>query len=286
MSSPDSSPTQSVADSPTPPSLILYGVLVIASVGLIAIAFGPVSQDWSGILQNLATEIFGAVLILILVERRLRASEISQLRGLTRRTHHTLLSIIRPDIRFALAYTRIVEQHLESVTSAVYLVRPRLGGLLDEHPNGFILLSPPGGGKSTLVRQIVARQANLVIDAPAEAAVPVLVQMYHWMEGGPIENLKRAIRQYYPISERTFRKLLKRGRLLCVFDGLDEFADQNHAARELEHFRLAYPYVPMIVTTRPYVTTHQLNLPTVEIPPLSNEEARALREILSELESK
>src|SRR5262249_36096882 len=57
------------------PSLSLYFVLCFVSFILVVVAFSA-KQDWPGLAINLASGIVTAVIILIVVDRRLRANEL------------------------------------------------------------------------------------------------------------------------------------------------------------------------------------------------------------------
>lgn len=81
---PDPNPIDSV--SPSTPSLILYGLLLCLAVIFIFVSFKLGSPDWSSFFSNISAELFGAVLILLLVERRFRMSEIRYLKGVKQDT--------------------------------------------------------------------------------------------------------------------------------------------------------------------------------------------------------
>src|SRR5215210_2439903 len=76
-----------------PPSLALYAFLSGLSVLLIVAGFFATSEKLSGLLMNLATELLGAV-ILILVERRLRPQDIVFLQSATTSLQLRLLLLI------------------------------------------------------------------------------------------------------------------------------------------------------------------------------------------------
>ena len=64
-----------------PSSLKLYGWLLAFAAFLLLLAFVLAKPDWPGFFLNLATEIVGAVIILALVERKLRSHEVEHLKS-------------------------------------------------------------------------------------------------------------------------------------------------------------------------------------------------------------
>lgn len=75
---PDAIPEHPV---PLPPSLWMYSVLLLIAVILVCLAFRE-KADWPGLFVNLASGIIGAVIVLVFVEQRLRASEVRKVKRL------------------------------------------------------------------------------------------------------------------------------------------------------------------------------------------------------------
>src|SRR5258708_28563990 len=108
-------PTQDRQPDPEPPSitpiaapsLSLYFTLVAASIVLIVIAFGIAKPDWPGLLINLASGLIGAVIILIFVDQRLRASEIQTIQDYATTTSVRLASMFSSDVRTTISYASV-----------------------------------------------------------------------------------------------------------------------------------------------------------------------------------
>ena len=86
---------------PRPPSLVLYAILFVFALTLVASALvvdtGHFRENLDGLLLNLATELLGAILILLIVERRIRASEMRFLRTLPGTTRETVSGWLSPE---------------------------------------------------------------------------------------------------------------------------------------------------------------------------------------------
>ena len=97
------------SSAPTPaPSLLLYFVLIALAVVFIAIAFSMGKPDWPGLLINLAAGFIGAVIILIFVDRRLRAGEIQAVQDYALTLSARFASIFSNEIRTTISYATIL----------------------------------------------------------------------------------------------------------------------------------------------------------------------------------
>ncbi len=110
---------------PPPPSLLLYLGLLIFALVLLVVALGLGTQDWAGFLLNLSTEIIGAIIILLLVEHRLRSSDIQLLQSLPETTRYAVTDWILADTVVVRAYVRVLARRIESAARPFYLPRPR-----------------------------------------------------------------------------------------------------------------------------------------------------------------
>ncbi|HKG13527.1 MAG TPA: hypothetical protein VKB12_09305 [Pyrinomonadaceae bacterium] len=238
---------------PRPPSLVLYAILFAFALTLVSSAFvidaGHFRENLDGLLLNLATELLGAILILLLVERRIRASEMRFLRALPGTTRETFSEWLSAEVRQVKTYARVFAAQLDSVSPDFYVPAAELESeLLAKRARGFVLTGH--GGKSVQLQRLASRQLSEVLKQPRSAHVPVLVPVHTWFEGDAVEVLRVTMQSYSPVSDRVFQRLLNSHRLMCLFDGLDESLSPADTAGKLESFHAAHPSVPVIVSTR------------------------------------
>jgi hypothetical protein len=138
-----------------------------------------------------------------------------------------------------------------------------------------VILGDPGAGKSTLVRWVATayllrlkrepawKDLPDVSTLPDEDWLPVLVRCRDLDSDTALESLEEVLRHTLRRAEMTaaqsdaFRQSLQRrlaaGSALLLVDGLDEIADPVMRARfvrQIEQIHVAYPTVPIIVTSR------------------------------------
>ena len=263
----------------TPPSLVLYACLLTFALLLLLLAFGMKAADWPGFLLNLATEIIGAVIILILVERRFRENELRFIQGIPGTTGSLLSTWFLGEGREVKAYVSILSSRVKLASLPFYLSRPEVEAALEaKRSRGIILIGVPGLGKTTLLHHLIRTQAKDVLKSPRRALVPVLVPVGRWKDGEIAEVLHASVQDYYPIKDRNFRRLLTRGRLLCIFDGVDELLNTMEIIERLKRFRTEHPDNVLIISSRPldYDAFEGLGLEQFEIPPLTEEELNKL----------
>lgn len=97
------------------PSLWLYAALVFFAVLFLILAFRMDHRDWPGFLVNLSSEIIGALIILILVDRRLSARDVRLLRGFKETTATTLRRMVSREMHHIVSYGRILDHQLEAI---------------------------------------------------------------------------------------------------------------------------------------------------------------------------
>ena len=267
------------------PSLKTYGVLLLAAL-LMAVL--PVALDAEprvdGLLTNLATELFGAVVILIIVERRIRKGEAETFRALREAVAVLLMSkakFVRPlisDSRATLWYVRILRRQLCKIQPPNYLSRPYFEHLIEKHPTGCVLCGPSGSGKTTLVQRLVVGLSDRFVSDPT-TPVPVLVPMARRRGGDLLPFILDTVEAYFPVHERALRGWMERASLALFLDGLDEDDDQESALRAIQELRGRHPRVITIVSSRRRYD--RLGLPNEDLPELT--EADDVLEILRQL---
>lgn len=119
-----------------------------------------------------------------------------------------------------------------------------------------VVLGNPGGGKSTLSKKLCYDIAS----ADSEI-VPVLVILRDYgvdrAEGRSIvEHIELTASATYQLPDPpkgAFDELLREGRAVVIFDGLDELLDTSYRqkiAADVESFCNLYPSIPVMVTSR------------------------------------
>jgi len=256
---------------PRPPSLVLYAILFASALALATVAFFIDSQNVGGLLINLSTELAGAILILLIVERRIRASEMRFLRALPGTTKETFSEWLSPEVRQVKTYARVFAAQLDSISPDVYVpVADLESELMANRERGCVLTGL--GGKSVQLQRLASRQLSEVLRRPRGARVPVLVPVHKWDEGDAVDVLRATMQSYAPVSDRIFFRLLKRGRLLCIFDGLDDSLTPRETVGMLQGFHESHPSTPLIVSTRPTPEPFLEDLPRVTMRELRREE--------------
>jgi NACHT domain len=262
-----------------PPSLWLYGGLSLFALGLIVAAFKN-RPDWPGLFLNLATELFGAVIILLLVERRLRASEVHAVRALPRRAGVLVILFFSPRRRQLYQYTRTFLQRLDELV-ADKLRRPEFDKLHAKLTRGFVLFAGPGYGKTTWLQIAAADLAREHLNAPTRSRVPILFPLRRWLPDRSLEDaLFEHINSFRRVSRRAFQSSLKRGELIGLLDGADEVWARHSPGfgSQFSDLRAHYPKVPWTVSSRPNCPTPAPDLESVSMTPPTEDEIREIRQ--------
>jgi len=214
-------PSQPVQDGP---SLSIYISLLIVAALLIGIAFIS-NPDVDGLLLNLATELLGAVIILAIVERRLRNEDVLAIQNLA--------FSLTQDRRTTVRYTTVLERQILNIKP---VSRPEFDNLLQKYPNGFVLCGLGGTGKSTLVQKLTVDQCAKTKISPRTEKIPIFALMREWdMQTSLEEHLRVVTQKYYVIKDKIFDKWLQSGRLMIVLDGLDECRDIPYALNAIQN---------------------------------------------------
>jgi hypothetical protein len=264
------------------PSLWLYVGLLIVAFALIFNALASQTQDWPALCLNVGSNIIGAVIILIVVERRLRTRELRAIRRVPQTTGLYLAMACFPSVRQIVGFARVLSSQMEAIEKPYYIPRPKIeAAAAAKMEHGFILVGGPGTGKSTLLHRIVLSAAAEAARRPGAARIPILVSARDWRGGDVEDTLFETMRSYHHVSACTFRKALRKGRLLCVFDSIDEALEPRKRIEAIKELRRRYPRNAVILSSRPFpdASLDMLELEQVEAPLLSADEAARLLEL-------
>lgn len=135
-------------------------------------------------------------------------------------------------------------------------ISPALDALRKYREGNVILVGNPGLGKTTTVRRFMLEQAVRAENRSA-AEIPILVEPKYHSSSKSIMGLIVSFlnRSGNDFSEKMVRKALSAGRLLLLFDGLNEIPSDD-ALRDLSCFLDEFSeYTPMVFTSRDVGTT-------------------------------
>lgn len=264
------------------PALGLYAILAIVAVLLILAAFIVRSANLAGLLLNLGTELAGAVVILILVERRLRPRDLQMLEAVAGSARRRLMILVSREARQMVTYARVLRGRLAVVAALpFYFERPTAESTLRAGAaNGLLFLGRAGDGKTTLLHHLASETTVALERDPLHGAVPVVVALRRLDDREIIEQVFSELRKYSSIDEQTFRRLTAT-RLMCLFDGLDEVLDPPAVAAALAAFKKSFPATRLVVTSRSTLepsVQEILQLQVATLPALSREESERLKD--------
>lgn len=269
------------------PSLWLYGGLALFALALVGFAFSGGGSNWPSLFLNLATEVVGAVIILVLVDRRLRQRDVEIIRGLPENAKNLLDTVFPRHSKHIRSYCRIVERQVERTSLPFYLHRPEISqAVLREHPDGLLVVGPAGIGKSTEMLVATERMAREASVWPRTSRVPIMSSLYEWDGGDMVDYMRKAMQRFYPVPDRTFARLLEEGRIVFLMDGLDEvMPEKTEAAVEaISAMRRMHPDCSTILSSRPIpalnsIEPNRLPMTRIQIPGLTQREAARLLEL-------
>lgn len=234
------------------PSLLLYAILIFASFCLIAYAFHlqPVA-DWAGLMLNLGAGFIGAVIVLVVVDRRLRASEVASLMRIPAKAGLRLRSTFMPTHRVAFSYSRALITTLEPTLENIVRL-PGYERLDAEAESGMILLGSPGTGKTTWTHLFAVDTAHRYLAGESGAHIVLLLPLARWRGNQDIgQSLYDVLYRSAPCPKWAYRRLLEMGVITVVADGYDELWDRESSfMSQYSAFKAAHPKVNWILTTR------------------------------------
>jgi hypothetical protein len=271
-------PQSSLTTDEVPPSILLYIALLVFAVILIVLGFNIKESNWSSLALNLATEIIGAVLILIIVDKRLRNDELQAIHRYASSSSVQLSSLFIPDIRDAVSYAKALSYELKRIQPKNYVERSWYEDLLEKQTENLILHGVGGCGKSTLLQSIVLRKAEEVKRQP-RSKIPIIFPMRRWNDGEIVNQLWETFRGFSNIKYKRFCKWLQEGKFIIILDGLDESYESKFMLENIRRFNYIYPKVAVLASCRSSFLSDAeavLGFPSIELLGLSKIEAAEL----------
>jgi len=273
---PEPTPSTSAASSP---SLWLYLVLIVAAAVLTWLAFAIQGHtDWPGLLVNLAAGLVGSVVILVVIDRRLRASELEALRRVPTRTTRGLAWLIFPTKRTGTRYIQRLLVALEPLVSTK--VELSTFELLEEKVRaGFVLLADAGEGKTTWTQFAALSLGRKYLDGDPNGRIPILFPMASWLPARTLyEALFETFTSFTSCRRKPFNRILRAGDVVVLLDGYDELWKRRLPfADEVKRIRLDFPMVALTITSRSDKPTPTDFGETISLGSPSAEELDAIR---------
>jgi hypothetical protein len=235
-----------------PPSLWLYAALLLIAIGLISAAFEMQAKpDWPSLLLNLAAGLVGSVVILVVVDRRLRTREIAAIRGLPVRTTQRVSSLLFPTSRLRLRYARRLLTELEPLVAA-RIELEQFPMLEEKVREGFVLVSNAGMGKTVWTQIVAANLIRRFMTGQSTGRIPIVFPLARWLQDSPLDDaLYEAFNRYTLCRRWLFDRLLRVGNVVIILDGYDELWNRRLPLdAELKRLRQLFPKIAWTITSR------------------------------------
>ncbi|MFC0627150.1 NACHT domain-containing protein [Kribbella deserti] len=114
-----------------------------------------------------------------------------------------------------------------------------------------VLTAPHGGGKTSLLRHLVASLATDRQSGLAGSRLPMLIWSRDWSPKG--EELPDFLAKESGVPLEVVTHWAETGALLVIIDGLDELrsSDRRALMRQVKHFRADFPHVKVLLSDQP-----------------------------------
>ena len=248
---PQPEPTPPVQGGPSP-SLWLYFALLIVSGAFVLAAFGmEQKRDWGGLLLNLASDLIVTVIILVVIDRRLRTQELATLKRLPVMTSRRFVWFLSPTRRLGRRYACSLLVALEPLIAGK-LELQAFSALEDKVREGFVLRAGAGVGKTTWTQFAAANLSRKYIGFESEGRVPILFSLARWLPDRSLhEALHETFASFAPCGRWLFNRLLKSGNVVVLLDGYDELWNRDLPfTDQLEYLRAEFPTVAWTLISR------------------------------------
>ena len=134
--------------------------------------------------------------------------------------------------------------------------------IINDKPNYryIVILGDPGAGKSSLLQYLALNWANSPLNNVISLPIPLLIELRIYMRNrdtGKCDNFLEFFHQssgaISHLNQHQLQQQLKIGKVLVMFDGLDEVFDpgkREDVITDIHRFTNEYPQVQVIVTSR------------------------------------
>lgn len=234
------------------PSLWLYLVLLLISAAFVIAAFQMKHDgEWPGLLLNLASDLIVTVIILVVIDRRLRAQELATLKRLPFMTTQKFVLLLSPTRRLGHRYACSLLVTLEPLIAGK-LELQGFAALEDKVRRGFVLLAGPGEGKTTWTQFAAVNLSRKYINYKSEGRIPIVFSLARWLPQRSLyEALHESFDSYAPCRRWLFNRLLKSGSVVVLLDGYDELWQREVPfTDQLKALRSQFPAVAWTVISR------------------------------------
>jgi predicted NACHT family NTPase len=122
-----------------------------------------------------------------------------------------------------------------------------------------VILGDPGSGKSTLLQYIALNWARTPLNTVIEQPIPLLIELRSYSRDRISGQCKDFLEFFHKgsvicrLNQHELHEQLKAGKVLVMFDGLDEVFDpaqREEVITDIHRFTNDYPNVRVIVTSR------------------------------------
>jgi NACHT domain len=272
---------------PLPPPIWLYILLSILSIAGVSLAFCILGKpDWPSLLMNLSSGMITSVVLLVVVDRRLRQSEVRLVLEFPMRVNLSLLRIFSPSykLRFRYAQRHLAAVELQLSRSKV-IDRLGLSEIEKAVLRGVNIVAGPGMGKTTLLQMIAAKQARKLLQGEKTVPITVLFPLRNWRTDTPLLAelfTHTAAFLEKPLSEA--KKLLQLSGLVIMLDGFDEVRElQRPFEQELAELITHNASAVITISARSRGVIPMQGKEVVILPDLSLEELERIRDNASNL---
>jgi len=233
------------------PSLWLYLVLLMVSAGFVVAAFRMQGVDWGGLLLNLASDLIVTVIILVVIDRRLRTQELATLKRLPFITSRRFVSFLSPTRRLGQRYALNLLVALEPLIAGKIELQG-FPALEEKVRKGFVLRAGPGEGKTTWTQLAAANLSRKYISYNSEGRVPILFSLVRWLPDRSLHDaLHESFGSYAPCGLWLFNRLLKSGNVVVLLDGYDKLWKRDvDFMDQLKQLRTEFPGIAWTVISR------------------------------------
>ena len=233
------------------PSLWLYLVLLMVSAGFVVAAFRMHGVDWAGLLLNLASDLIVTVIILVVIDRRLRTQELATLKRLPFITSRRFVSFFSPTRRLGQRYALNLLVALEPLIAGKIELQG-FPALEEKVRKGFVLRAGPGEGKTTWTQLAAANLSRKYISYNTEGRVPILFSLVRWLPDRSLHDaLHESFGSYAPCGLWLFNRLLKSGNVVVLLDGYDKLWKRDvDFMDQLKQLRTEFPGIAWTVISR------------------------------------